>query len=261
MNKNEIQIALQKYRKRFPLAHNTAALPAKEGFQCVLFDMDGVLYDSMPNHVKAWNRSMQEFGIQMNAADAYATEGARGIDTIRNFAQKQLGKHLSQEEAQHIYDVKTKYFHEMPQARIFPGVMELMQKIKTSGLTIGVVTGSGQRPLIRQLLQDFTGFLDRDHIVTAYDVERGKPYPDPYLTGLKKTGNFEPWQGIVVENAPLGVRSGVSAHIFTVAINSGPLPDSALQDEGANLVYSDMTQFCADWNTLLSLSRSSNERL
>ena len=51
--------------------------------KAALFDMDGVLYDSMPNHAIAWQQSMASFGIHMTAEDAYATEGARGIDTIR----------------------------------------------------------------------------------------------------------------------------------------------------------------------------------
>ena len=47
--------------------------------KAVLFDMDGVLYDSMPNHAIAWQESMAKFGIHMTADDAYATEGARGV--------------------------------------------------------------------------------------------------------------------------------------------------------------------------------------
>ena len=45
----------------------------------VLFDMDGVLYDSMPNHGIAWQRAMKEFGIHFTLEDSYATEGARGV--------------------------------------------------------------------------------------------------------------------------------------------------------------------------------------
>ena len=48
--------------------------------KAVLFDMDGVLYNSMPNHAVAWQESMKQFDIHMTAADAYATEGARGIE-------------------------------------------------------------------------------------------------------------------------------------------------------------------------------------
>ena len=114
----------------------------------VLFDMDGVLYDSMANHGIAWQRAMKEFGIHFTVEDSYATEGARGVDTIRKYAKAQLGKELTEEEAQKMYDLKAHYFHEMPEAKIFDGVTDLMKKIKDCGLKIGIVTGSAQRPLI-----------------------------------------------------------------------------------------------------------------
>ena len=218
--------------------------------KAVLFDMDGVLYDSMPHHAIAWQESMKRFGIDMTEADAYATEGARGIDTIRQIATRQ-GKEVSLEEAQRMYDEKSRIFHEMPDAPIFDGVFDMMEKIKRAGMTVNVVTGSGQRPLIQRLLNDFGRHLDENHITTAYDVKRGKPYPDPYLMGLQKAGNLKPFEGIVVENAPLGVRSGVSAGIFTVAINSGPLPDKALLDEGADVLYDKMTQFRNEWDNFI----------
>ena len=212
-----------------------------------LFDMDGVLYDSMPNHAVAWQKSMAQFGIRMTADDAYATEGSRGIDTIRMMVKEQRGEDITLDEAQRMYDVKTEIFHSMPTARIFPYVMDVMEKLKEQGIQIGVVTGSGQRPLIQRLLDDFGNFLDEDHIVSAYDVERGKPFPDPYLMGLKKAGNLLPKEGVVVENAPLGVKAGVAAGIYTIAINSGPLPDSILLNEGADVLYHNMGELLASY--------------
>ena len=218
----------------------------------VLFDMDGVLYDSMPNHGVAWQRAMKEFGIHFTLEDSYATEGARGVDTIRKYAKAQLGKELSEEEAQQMYDVKARYFHEMPEAKVFDGVIDLMQKIKASGLKIGIVTGSAQLPLIERVTRDFGEFVTKDQITTAYDVKRGKPNPDPYLMGLKKAGNYLPEEGIVVENAPLGVHAGVAAGCYTVAINSGPLPDATLLDEGANILFPTIREFADKWELLLS---------
>lgn len=215
-----------------------------ERFKCVLFDMDGVLYNSMPNHAVAWVRALKEFGISFTPQDSYATEGARGVDTIRFYAKRQLGKDLTEEQAQKIYDVKTQYFHELPTAEIFDGVKDLMRKIKAEGLQICVVTGSGQRPLFQRLVDDFGEFIDNEHIVTAYDVKRGKPNPDPYLMGLKKCGNVKPSEGIVIENAPLGIRAGVAAGCFTIAVNSGPLPDSELLAEHPNLLFKSIRELC-----------------
>lgn len=217
----------------------------------VLFDMDGVLYDSMPNHGVAWQRAMKEFGIHFTLEDSYATEGARGVDTIRKYAKTQLGKELSEEEAQQMYDVKAHYFHEMPEAKVFDGVIDLMQKIKASGLKIGIVTGSAQLPLIERVTRDFGEFVSKDQITTAYDVKRGKPNPDPYLMGLKKAGNYLPEEGIVVENAPLGVHAGSAAGCYTVAINSGPLADSVLLNEGANILFPTIRAFADNWECVL----------
>ncbi len=217
----------------------------------VLFDMDGVLYDSMPNHGVAWQRAMKEFGIHFTLEDSYATEGARGVDTIRKYAKTQLGKELSEEEAQQVYDVKARYFHEMPEAKVFDGVIGLMQKIKASGLKIGIVTGSAQLPLIERVTRDFGEFVTKDQITTAYDVKRGKPNPDPYLMGLKKAGNYLPEEGIVVENAPLGVHAGVAAGCYTVAINSGPLADSVLLNEDANILFPTIRAFADNWECVL----------
>ena len=221
--------------------------------KAVLFDMDGVLYDSMPNHAIAWQKSMAQFGISMTAEDAYATEGARGIDTIRKFAKMQLHKEISNEESQKMYDVKTEIFHGMPEAPIFDGVIRLMTLIRQSGLTIGIVTGSGQRPLIQRLLTDFGDFITAERIVTAYDVTHGKPAPDPYLMGAAKA-DAKPHECMVVENAPLGVKAGVAAGCFTIAVNSGPLPDSILSDCGAHIVLPSIVRLADIWdNTFSSL--------
>jgi len=223
----------------------------------VLFDMDGVLYDSMPHHAVAWQQSMATFGITMTAQDAYATEGARGIDTIRMMVRAQQGRDISEEEAQMMYNEKTRLFHLMTEATMMPGILSLMEQMHDRGLTIGVVTGSGQRPLISRLLTDFSKYLTEDHIVTAYDVTRGKPHPEPYLRGLEKCGGFMPWEGVVVENAPLGVRAGVSANIFTIAVNTGPLSDEMLSSEGADMVFTDMPTLSREWHQMPSSSYSS----
>ena len=123
-----------------------------------------------------------------------------------------------------------------------PGVLELMRKIRKEDLLCCVVTGSGQRPLIKRILKDFGDFVSEDHITTAYDVKRGKPNPDPYLMGLQKAGNLNPWEAIVVENAPLGIRAGYAARIFTVAVNTGPLADEELLMAGANLTFPNMQE-------------------
>ena len=130
-----------------------------------------------------------------------------------------------------------------------------MCKIHACGLIIGIVTGSGQRTLTDRLEEAFPGLLDRRRIVTSFDVSHGKPNPEPYLMGLRKCG-VQPWEAIVVENAPLGVRAAVAAGIFTVAVNTGPLPDQMLLDEGADLIFRRMTDFRDQWEQLFKTFNS-----
>lgn len=214
--------------------------------KAVLFDMDGVIYDSMPNHAVSWHRAMTSFGLDMKPEDAYKYEGMRGIETIKMLARRQWDKELSDNEAEKMYAEKSKLFNQCPTADKMNGVEELMRKIKADGLKIVVVTGSGQKTLLNKLEHDFNGLISKDLMITSFDVKRGKPNPEPYLCGMKKAG-IKPWEGIVVENAPLGVRAAVAANIFTVAVNTGPLPDFMLSDEGANVVLPDMPTFCKRW--------------
>jgi HAD superfamily hydrolase (TIGR01509 family) len=132
-----------------------------------------------------------------------------------------------------------------------PGILDLMRQIQSAGIQCNIVTGSGQLPLIERLKKDFGAFVDEAHITTAYDVKHGKPAPDPYLTGLRKAGNLEPYQAIVVENAPLGVRSGHAARIFTIAVNTGPLPNEELLGAGADLIFPSMTELSRQCQRLL----------
>ena len=217
--------------------------------KAVLFDMDGVIYDSMRNHARSWHESMAKFGLDMAPEEAYKYEGMRGVETIKLIAKRQWGRDLSDNEAAKMYEEKAAAFRRCPSAQKMAGVEELMRRIKDAGLKIVIVTGSGQKSLLERLLNDFAGLVSSELIVTSFDVKRGKPDPEPYLKGLEKAG-IQPCDGIVVENAPLGVRAGVAAGIFTVAVNTGPLPDKALADEGANLIFKDMPVFRDEWDRL-----------
>ncbi len=221
----------------------------------ILFDMDGVLIDSMPNHVVAWRESMASFGIRMTAIDSYMTEGARGVDTIRKMVKEQQGKTITAEEAQVMYNEKSRLFHLMPPAPLMPGILELMQKLRNDKLTIGIVTGSGQRPLIERIRTTFKDYVVEEHIVTAYDVTTGKPEPAPYLMGMQKCG-AQPWETIVVENAPLGVKAGNAAKAFTIGVNTGILPDKALAEAGADLILPSIVKLCEEWENLFNIFHS-----
>ena len=223
----------------------------KQGFgeinlKAVLFDMDGILFNSMPNHAEAWHKTMAKFGFTLSREEAYMHEGRTGAGTINIVSLRERGHEATEEEIKQIYQAKSELFNQYPLAERMPGALEVLTKIKEAGLTPMVVTGSGQTSLLDRLNKNFPGIFQRELMVTAFDVKYGKPNPEPYLMALKK-GGLQPNEAIVVENAPLGVQAGVAAGIFTIAVNTGPLPDEALLGQGANLLFHSMPDFNEHW--------------
>lgn len=214
--------------------------------RAILFDMDGVIYDSMPNHAYSWAKVMQMHGFNMSKEEAYLHEGRKGDETI-GIVSKREGKVVSAEERKRIYQEKTEIF--VQNAEIFPikGSLELLRKTTGSGLFAMLVTGSGQPSLLDRLNNDFPGIFTRDRMITSFDVENGKPHPEPYLKALQK-GNLKPNETIVVENAPLGIESARAAGLFVVAVNTGPLSDAVLLDAGAHILFPSIEALSADFH-------------
>ena len=217
----------------------------------ILFDMDGVLYDSMPNHSKAWSQAMEQFGMHMTPHDVYLNEGATGHDTVVRISLRDRGYEASEQEINDIYGYKAALFRSMPEARVMPGALEVFRKAAAAGLKILIVTGSGQKNLIERVQRDYEGFITRDRMVTAFEVKRGKPYPDPYLKGLQIAG-VPASEAVVIENAPLGIRAAVAAGIDTIAVNTGPLEDEILLAEKPVLLLHSMQELADNLEKLFA---------
>jgi len=207
--------------------------------KAVLFDMDGVLFDSMPNHAYAWSHAMTQFGLEMTAYEAYLHEGRTGSGTINILAQRYWGRDATPEEIERIYAAKAEVFNTCPEPKPMPGAFEALTAAKELGCKIVLVTGSAQTSLLERLEEHYPGFFRQELMVTGFDVKHGKPHPEPYLMGLQKAG-IKAEEAIVVENAPLGVESAHKAGIFTIAANTGPLEDHLLKDAGADIVVPGM---------------------
>ena len=207
----------------------------------IMFDMDGVLFNSMPNHARAWHRAMAFYGLDLPEDEAYMHEGRTGFGTINIVTQRQFGRSADQAECDKIYKKKSEFFNQYPTAERMTGAYETVKAVKEAGVTPTIVTGSGTASLLGRIEQNYPNLFRHEWMVAARDVKFGKPNPEPYLMGMQKAGGLTPRQTMVVENAPLGVRAAVAARCFTIAVNTGPLPDEMLQQEGANLIFPRMT--------------------
>lgn len=225
-------------------------LPVK----AVLFDMDGVLFDSMPAHAQSWARVCEEEGLPMTEVEVFLNEGRTAFSTINMLTQRHHHRDTTPEEVERIYARKCEAFNAFPEAPKMKGAEDTLRQVKGDGLVIVVVTGSGQASLLSRLTTHYPGYFAPERVVSSKDVEHGKPHPEPYLMGLDKAAAalgldapLRPWEVVVVENAPLGVRAAVAAEIFTIVANTGPLPETALTDERANLLFPSMVALAENW--------------
>ena len=219
--------------------------------QAVLFDMDGVLFDSMPIHARAWSKTLHEFGLNFTEEESYLHEGRTGSGTINIVFNREKGRDATPDEIKRIYDRKTALFDASHESPVMPGALELLEQIKANDLQRILVTGSGQNALISKMNHFFPGYFTPEGMVTAYDVKKGKPDAEPYLKGLRKAG-VRACNAVVVENAPLGIIAAKTAGIFTIAVNTGKLADHFLTDAGADLLFKGMLALSKAWNELFS---------
>jgi beta-phosphoglucomutase-like phosphatase (HAD superfamily) len=141
--------------------NNTKAQGFPQRLRAVLFDMDGVLYDSMPYHAIAWNKAMAQFGYDLPEEEVYMHEGRTGTSTVNLVSLREHGTEVSEERVAEIYKVKSDLFNQFPPAEPMPGALSLLRQLKEQGLMILIVTGSGQCSLLDKLNCDYPGIFRR----------------------------------------------------------------------------------------------------
>ena len=201
--------------------------------RAVLFDMDGILYDSMPGHARAWMAMCAEAGLDAREEEFFESEGRTGADTIDILILRNLGRPATDTEKRDLYAVKSRYFAASGRRPPMPGAREAVQAVLEAGALPVLVTGSGQASLLERLEIDFPGAFPAHRRVTAHDVVPGKPHPEPFLRGLEKAG-VDADEAIAVDNAPLGVASASAARVYTLGVITGPLADGSLLGAGAD---------------------------
>lgn len=219
-------------------------------FKAVLLDLDGVLYDSLPQYVQAWSKAFSAVGIEISATDVYQLEGMPGQQTVINIFQKYLNRSPEQNEIDRILKQKSHVLLKFDN-RILPGAIELLKSINLNKIPMCVVTGSTKPGIKQEIAKDFSPYLNEDFIINGDDVVKGKPNPDPYLAACKKLA-VKPHEALVIENAPLGIRAAVDAGCLCIAVNTGILSNSALKDQGAIAVYNNCQQIIEAWSDLLA---------
>ncbi len=198
--------------------------------KAIIFDMDGVIIDSMPYHFIAWYESLGQFGVRVSCFDVYLKEGERWDKTL-NHLLINAGRLPTPVLLKKIFSLRQKIFKKYFKRFIFKDVMGLLICLKKKGYLLGLVTGTPLREVERILPVSIRRLFD--HVVAGDQVKEGKPHPEPYLKAAKAL-KVKPQECVVIENAPLGIKSAKRAHMFCIALTTS-LPHEYLK--GADAVF------------------------
>ncbi len=175
--------------------------------------MDGVLVDSMPYHAEAWKITLAAAGIHIDKRIIYELEGAnyrQVIDTIF----RQNGRIPAEEEIQELGRKKIRIFEQIERVKPFNGVKEILDILKPN-YKLAVVSGSN-RVTVHKIINTF--FPNTfEVIIDGEMMKESKPSPEPYLLAVRKLGISKECC-LVIENAPLGIRSAKNAGLRCIAI-------------------------------------------
>lgn len=201
----------------------------------VIFDMDGVLLDSMGYHVRAWQRTFKPMGVDISSEEVYLREGESWRKSTRDFL-RMGGYRPSPSLIKRVFKKRSEIFKEIFKPMIFKGAKSLLISLKRKGFKLGLVTATPRRDVNRMLPVSIIGLFDV--VVGGGDTKKGKPHPEPYLKALKRL-RVRPEEAMVIENAPYGITSCKLAGARCMAVATS-LPRRYLK--GADLIVNSLKE-------------------
>lgn len=210
--------------------------------QAIVFDFDGVIADSEPLHLRAFQRAFTDVGVTLTPQDYYSRY--LGFDDAGVFAaaSRDYGAAMTADQIATLVAKKGEYVQESLRAGeiLFPGAAGF---IRQAAAVVPIAIASGaQRHEIEEILDAtrLRGYFVT--IVAAGETARGKPAPDPYARAFqllqRSNGATTPGRCVAIEDSRWGLESARSAGLRCVGVtNSYPaseLPGAELIVEGLN---------------------------
>lgn len=211
-------------------------------FKAIIFDLDGVIIDSNPAIIEFWSSWATKEGFVLT--DQMIREwvfGRRVTATING-----IFSHISDERKKEIEQAGY-LFDQAMQPEGITGINHFIEGLTKISFTMGVATSSHHERMLQML--ERVGLADHFvHFVTAHDVSKGKPDPEPYLKMSEKI-NLHPSHCLVFEDANSGVQSAIAAGMQVIGIGN-EVTKEALLLNGALEVINNFTEIEINGNRL-----------
>lgn len=199
-----------------------------EAIRAVIFDFNGVLVDDEPIHYRLFKRVLGEEGVEL-AEERYYDEYL-GYDDRDCFkaALTAAGEPAEEGRVQRLIARKASYYGQLIREQgfpFFPGAADLVRSVAREGYPMAVVSGALRAEIEGALAQE--GLTDLFRIlVSAEDVEHGKPHPEGYRKALTALNSrpplperlLHPHEVLAVEDSPAGLSSAQEAGLRTLGV-------------------------------------------
>ena len=194
--------------------------------KAIIFDFDGVITDSEVLHLRAFNRSLVPYGVEISTKDYYTNYlGFSDFDCYKTLVDNGLLK-IDERQIAGIIKEKSKIFEVLSktEGQTIEGVHEFLQMLEKNKIPMAICSGS--------LLVEIEVMLEESRlrhffceIVSAEQVKKGKPHPEGFLLALKKLNkNSHPpiaaGECIIIEDSQWGLQAGKAAGMHTVAVTN-----------------------------------------
>ena len=194
--------------------------------RAVIFDFDGVIADSELLHFKAFNSVLCQFGIEISKGDYYKDYlGLTDYDVFGVMIESgRLGE--SAAAVDDLVERKNRIFEELSGAGeiIIEGVREFLEMLRGCDVSMAICSGALHREIESILVQANIGHYF-EAIVSAEEVQKGKPDPEGFLLAMERLGKkmnepVIPGQCVVIEDSHWGLEAGRAAGMRTVAVTN-----------------------------------------
>ncbi len=203
------------------------------GYRTVLFDLDGTLLDTAAMIITSLRHALA-LHLDYDPGDALLLAGIGTTlhDQLREHAIRARSRSVDEALVRGLAETYIEHNHGIHDALVgaFPGVVEVLDHLRGAGVRLGIVTSKGKAIAERGL--DLCGL--RAHfevVITAEDVERHKPHPEPVHTALRALG-VSAAHALFVGDSPHDVNAGNAAGVATGAALWGPFPRDVLRPSG-----------------------------
>lgn len=186
----------------------------KEAHGAVIFDMDGVMVQTAPQHFAAWRQVFAEMGREFSKEEFRATFGRRNQEILRHI----LGDGISEVQVEVLGRKKEEHYRALVRGEVeaAPGFIPLLEALRDNEFKIAVGTSAPRQNV--ELILDVLSVRERlDVVVTAEDVDRGKPDPETFLLAAQRC-NIEPKGCVVFEDSVAGIEAARAAGMRCIGV-------------------------------------------